>query len=193
MSIGIIQSWNDEKGFGFIKSDDFDEKIFVHISAFRNKHKRPDVGDEVVFFIKDTPKGKQAYKVNFKNESQKPTHQNYRQDDYDDDENGGGVLYKIIGVFVLGGIGYFVYGNFIKSPEPEFTPIQTVVSTPIQKPAQPISKPTKSYVCDGRQHCSQMTSKDEAQYFLKHCPDVKMDGDGDGDACEDQFGRKGLF
>ncbi|WP_019520375.1 cold shock domain-containing protein [Faucicola boevrei] len=189
MSIGIIQFWNDEKGFGFIKSDDFDKKIFVHISDFQNKYKRPNIGDEVVFFVKDTPKGKQAYKVNFKNEPQKPIRQNYRQDD----ENGGGTLSKIIGVFVLVSIGYFVYGNFIKSTEPEFTPIQTVVSTPIQKPAQTISKPKKSYVCDGRQHCSQMTSKEEAQYFLKHCPDVKMDGDRDGDACEDQFGRKGLF
>ncbi|MFN6970045.1 MAG: excalibur calcium-binding domain-containing protein [Rheinheimera sp.] len=46
---------------------------------------------------------------------------------------------------------------------------------------------TPRFQCDGRQHCSQMTSKAEAQFFLANCPDTKMDGDHDGDACEQQF------
>ena len=41
--------------------------------------------------------------------------------------------------------------------------------------------------CDGRQYCSQMTSCEEAKYFLNHCPTVKMDGDGDGVPCETQW------
>lgn len=41
--------------------------------------------------------------------------------------------------------------------------------------------------CDGRRHCSQMTSCAEAHYFLAHCPGVKMDGDNDGIPCEDQW------
>jgi len=32
------------------------------------------------------------------------------------------------------------------------------------------------YHCDGRVHCSQMTSCEEAEYFLANCPGVKMDG-----------------
>ena len=32
-----------------------------------------------------------------------------------------------------------------------------------------------------------MTTCAEAQYFLKNCPDVKMDGDGDGVPCEQQL------
>jgi len=43
---------------------------------------------------------------------------------------------------------------------------------------------TESFSCDGRQHCSQMGSRAEAEYFLKHCPDTKMDGDHDGVPCE---------
>ena len=43
------------------------------------------------------------------------------------------------------------------------------------------------YRCDGRVYCSQMTSCAEAKYFLKHCPGVKMDGDGDGIPCESQW------
>ena len=43
------------------------------------------------------------------------------------------------------------------------------------------------YVCDGRIHCSQMRSCDEATWFLNHCPGTKMDGDGDGIPCEQQW------
>lgn len=38
--------------------------------------------------------------------------------------------------------------------------------------------------CDGRQHCSQMNSRAEAEFFIKNCPDTKMDGDNDGIPCE---------
>ncbi|MGH8240321.1 MAG: excalibur calcium-binding domain-containing protein, partial [Steroidobacteraceae bacterium] len=44
-----------------------------------------------------------------------------------------------------------------------------------------------SLTCDGRTHCSQMTSCEEAKYFLKHCPGTQMDGDGDGEPCEQQL------
>jgi hypothetical protein len=46
------------------------------------------------------------------------------------------------------------------------------------------------FKCDGRQHCSQMKSYAEAKYFIKHCPNTKMDGDNDGIPCERQF-KKG--
>ncbi|QSX36722.1 excalibur calcium-binding domain-containing protein [Shewanella sedimentimangrovi] len=44
------------------------------------------------------------------------------------------------------------------------------------------------FTCDGRQHCSQMRSFAEAEFFLKNCPNTKMDGDHDGIPCERQFG-----
>lgn len=44
-----------------------------------------------------------------------------------------------------------------------------------------------TYRCDGRTHCSQMTSCAEATYFLKNCPGVKMDGNNDGVPCEVQW------
>lgn len=51
----------------------------------------------------------------------------------------------------------------------------------------PASTASNIYRCDGRTHCSQMTSCAEATYFLKHCPGVKMDGDGNGIPCERQW------
>jgi endonuclease YncB( thermonuclease family) len=41
--------------------------------------------------------------------------------------------------------------------------------------------------CDGRTQCSQMTSCEEATWFLRHCPGTQMDGDGDGIPCEQQW------
>jgi hypothetical protein len=47
----------------------------------------------------------------------------------------------------------------------------------------------KVFRCDGRTRCSQMTSCDEARYFLANCPGAAMDGDRDGIPCEDQWCR----
>ncbi|WP_331498316.1 excalibur calcium-binding domain-containing protein [Pseudomonas sp.] len=41
-----------------------------------------------------------------------------------------------------------------------------------------------SFRCDGRQYCSQMTSRAEAEFFTRNCPNTKMDGDRDGIPCE---------
>ena len=44
-----------------------------------------------------------------------------------------------------------------------------------------------TFKCDGRTYCSQMTSCEEAKFFLKNCPDPKMDGNNDGIPCERQW------
>ncbi len=46
---------------------------------------------------------------------------------------------------------------------------------------------TETFKGDGRQYCSQMTSCAEATYFLRNCPNVKMDGNNDGVPCEMQW------
>jgi micrococcal nuclease len=59
----------------------------------------------------------------------------------------------------------------------------------------PVAAPTtrapaaasSSFRCDGRIHCSQMTSCAEATYFLQHCPGTRMDGNNDGVPCERQW------
>ena len=43
------------------------------------------------------------------------------------------------------------------------------------------------FACDGRRHCSHMTSCAEAKFFLTNCPNTKMDGDHDGIPCEQQW------
>ena len=43
--------------------------------------------------------------------------------------------------------------------------------------------------CDGRTHCSEMRSCEEAVFFLSNCPGTKMDGNNDGVPCESQWCR----
>lgn len=55
-----------------------------------------------------------------------------------------------------------------------------------------LSKPERAsnnsrFKCDGRTRCSQMTSCEEAIFFINNCPDTKMDGDNDGIPCESQW------
>lgn len=96
------------------------------------------------------------------------------------------LLSTVFSVLMLGAIGYYGYSELSKhfgSHEREPLPVVSQNNTQVGQP----KVTNQNFTCDGRQHCNQMTSKDEAQYFLAHCPDVKMDGDGDGDACEQQF------
>ena len=60
----------------------------------------------------------------------------------------------------------------------------TVVSS--QAPSKE-NRSIPSFRCDGRTHCSQMTSCEEATFFLRNCPNVKMDGNNDGVPCEKQW------
>jgi len=50
-----------------------------------------------------------------------------------------------------------------------------------------VERDEPQFRCDGRTHCSQMTSCEEAEFFLRNCPGVKMDGEGDGVPCEKQW------
>jgi hypothetical protein len=50
-----------------------------------------------------------------------------------------------------------------------------------------LSPAVSRYRCDGRRRCPQMTSCEEAKFFLANCPGVEMDGDHDGIPCERQW------
>ena len=65
----------------------------------------------------------------------------------------------------------------------------TSTSVSAVKPVLTSSASASSFTCDGRKHCSQMTSCAEATYFIQHCPNTKMDGNNDGIPCEQQWCR----
>jgi hypothetical protein len=48
------------------------------------------------------------------------------------------------------------------------------------------ARPIANFRCEGKTHCSEMSSCTEATFYLKNCPGTQMDGDGDGVPCESQ-------
>jgi cold shock CspA family protein len=46
---GQLIKWNDDRGFGFIKSSTGGKEVFLHISAVKTKGRRPKVGDMIVY------------------------------------------------------------------------------------------------------------------------------------------------
>lgn len=47
----------------------------------------------------------------------------------------------------------------------------------------------EEFHCDGKVRCHEMKSCEEARYYLAHCPNVEIDGDGDGRPCEEMCGH----
>ena len=48
---GKLRSWNDQKGFGFVDPGDGSKEIFLHISAFSNRSRRPEIGQYVTYTL----------------------------------------------------------------------------------------------------------------------------------------------
>ena len=63
---GKISNWKDEKGFGFITPNSGGGQVFVHISSFANRRKRPEGNEIVSYELKTDAKGRaQAESVAF--------------------------------------------------------------------------------------------------------------------------------
>lgn len=100
-------------------------------------------------------------------------------------------------LILLAAIAAFIWQSAVKHQEESVdrtqtpTPGGTASEASQMPPASPWpalpANPARQFQCDGRTHCSQMTSCEEATFFLKNCPGVKMDGDNDGVPCESQW------
>ena len=55
---GKITSWNDEKGFGFITPFDGGKRVFVHVRAFSNRIRRPEVNQVVTYDLSTDKQGR---------------------------------------------------------------------------------------------------------------------------------------
>ena len=97
----------------------------------------------------------------------------------------GGFFGTIITVIIFGIIGYFVYGfiqDFLHRNELTNQPV--IQETLKIANTQAVSSNPNHFQCDGRTHCSQMRSLEEARWFVRNCPNTQMDGNNDGEPCE---------
>lgn len=171
---GTLVKWNDERGFGFIAPASGNDEIFVHVSAFPRDGVRPHIGELISFETENRTDGrKRAIRI------MRPAVRS-RQPLPQASARTRSSLVTALGLMALGSLAIYAFlspGN----PATRQAPVDTVM------PAVPLLAPAQLFSCDGRTRCSQMTSCEEAQFFLKNCPNTQMDGDQDGVPCEHQW------
>ncbi len=95
----------------------------------------------------------------------------------------GPQMRRLVIVVVLGFLGWQGYQQYQARNAGADAPHEPPAPRVLTGPSTAISP----YQCDGRTYCSQMTSCEEATYFLRNCPGAMMDGDNDGVPCEQQW------
>ena len=191
---GKLLRWIDEKGFGFIKPESGDADVFIHISALKSMSRPPVVGDIIYYETSLDDKGK-LRAINAKIEgvsqlltvspidrtprTQKPT---YLQQRSHSSYNAYRPPYKQTGYRIIPVLlvvaAVSVYSKFANQNLSTESSGLTIV--------EPV-KSTQQFQCQGKVYCSEMTSYEEAAFYLQNCPGTKMDGDNDGIPCEQQF------
>ncbi|WP_417913855.1 cold shock domain-containing protein [Candidatus Electronema sp. JM] len=169
---GILSKWNNDRGFGFIAPMQGGQEIFVHISAFPKQGKCPQIGEKLTFEIEITGEGKKRARSLVRIDFPEPKMLKFSRQPKKRSSLGCVVLpIFILGLIATGYVKYFQRVN----PQIAIAPQELVSTT------------TSPFRCDGRTHCSQMTSCAEATFFLKNCPNTQMDGNNDGVPCERQW------
>lgn len=181
---GKLRTWHDERGFGFIAPTGGGRELFVHVSAFPRDGARPTVGESLTYEIGPGKDGKpQAVRVIRK--AWGATASNSPNRPRDRPRKSFRALPAIVGlilVVAVAAVGYGKYQSFIQRESHQASPSPN----PMEREAA-VQSPASLFRCDGRTHCSQMTSCAEAKYFLQHCPGTQMDGNNDGVPCEMQW------
>jgi cold shock CspA family protein len=185
---GRLQQWNEARGFGFIEVEATRERVFVHASALPHDGTRPATGARLTFDIERDAQGrKRAVHVRLADArnavamtpraeapaaSRSTPHPRMRR------RGGRAPAWAVVAmVAVVAAVGWRAQTAHRLSA----APAQGAPQRPV------VDADAAARTCDGRTHCSQMRSCDEATWFLQHCPGVEMDGNHDGVPCEQQW------
>lgn len=184
---GRLRKWNAERGYGFILASDRGQDIFVHISAFSRDARTPMEGDELTFEVEPDGKGKKhavrVQRVGAPAVTKSPPARSSTRP-LSRAPQTSSLASKVIGLAMLAALGLYGYSRYDKQVEQ----IKAVKWAPESAArVAPAQNAPGAFNCDGRKHCSQMTSCKEAKLFLKNCPGMEMDGNHDGVPCAQQW------
>jgi cold shock CspA family protein len=166
---GRLDKWDAVNGYGFIRSDELTSDTFIHISALKNMSRQPVAGDFIFFDVEENKGKKRATRARIEGVKVKFPSENTA----DTETSPINLTPYFVVISIL--IALFIFFKLAPYLD-NLQPVNYFTSSD--------NTPQKNYVCDGRQHCSQMTSREEAVFFIQNCPNTKMDGDYDGVPCE---------
>jgi cold shock CspA family protein len=186
---GTLVRWIDDKGFGFIKPET-GKDIFIHISALTGMSRKPIIGDVIHYQIGLDAQGK-ARAINAKIEGVRqvltiaplepkvrtpvPT---IRKLTASPNKPRHKLKLLLVLCFIVAAV--LIYSKVSK--EQKF--IDQVKLLTVKTP---VVEKSEQFQGQGKVWCSQMSSYEEAIFYLRNCPGTKMDGDNDGIPCEQQF------
>jgi cold shock CspA family protein len=179
---GTLRNWNEGRGYGFIAPSHGGAEIFVHASAFPRDGTRPTVGEKLSYELDRGRDGKpQAVKVvRLAVGSSRP--QRVRGNVTERSQTSWIGVVVMVALLAVGGTwGYKQFSGWQHRRDLALEPAMPLT----RAPSTSVSPTTFS--CDGRTHCSQMTSCAEAKWFIHNCPGTKMDGNNDGIPCQEQW------
>jgi len=170
---GRLVRWNEDRGFGFIKSSNIKGDVFIHISELKKMSRRPKI-DDIIYFdhIADDKGKKKAINAKIEGVSEITYRPGKRKE-----SSKSSFASSAISFLVLLGLAFVVYATY------PYWAQMFVNSLPVGL----VDEDFTGYSCEGKQYCSEMTSCKEARFYLKNCPNVKIDGDNDGIPCESQW------
>lgn len=191
---GLLKSWKTDKGFGFIKSDTLEHDTFIHISALKHMSRKPKVGDTIYFEVATQPDGK-TKAINCRIEgvaALKAPYQKHKQQPHRIAKSNfaSSFLGKVASIALIAALCFYAINKYNTHSSSQTPVITNDLATnddlatfdekypKVEIPKIVIPKNTQNFTCDGRQYCSQMTSRAEAVFFINNCPNTKMDGDG---------------
>ena len=107
---GRIERWNDQKGFGFIRSSSHQgPDVFIHVSALKNAGRRPVAGD-IVFYQLDVDTDGRSRAINARIEAL-PTDKSRTPIGRKPESRLSRWLASAIGLLLLASFGFYFYGN----------------------------------------------------------------------------------
>lgn len=92
-------------------------------------------------------------------------------------------------LILLIAIGFGIFQYFTKHQTASITSASDAIYSDDTSVNEVSSSASSQFSCQGKTYCREMTSYEEAKFYLDNCSGVKIDGDHDGIPCESQFGR----
>ena len=99
---------------------------------------------------------------------------------------------RIIAILVLAVLGWYAWGKYEAHVRAERAAEAASKSGRKLPPAaaQDGGQDVTFFTCDGRTQCKQLTSCEEARYFVKNCPGFNAGVMGEDAPCEQQWCKK---
>jgi CspA family cold shock protein len=104
---GVLKTWKEDRGFGFIKPDAGGKDVFIHISALKEVSRRPITGDVIFYQITKDNRGK--YKAINAQIEGAGLLENVSEDFLDTDSRKKGVIAITVGLLIIIVIAGFIY------------------------------------------------------------------------------------